>query len=200
MRITKISPAVKTPGRYNIYVDGKYSFSLDELQLVQTGLHNGLEIDESKLDELKSESDYGKNYIRAVDLISRRLRSEKEIRDYAKRKQWTTTNTERVIERLKNHGYLNDKAFAETFVRSRQSAEKYSKRRIERDLHQKGIASNIIKDALPDEASDKNVIIKLVQKKASRYDDVNKLKAYLFRAGFNYDDVNQAINEYYNNK
>ena len=81
MRVTKISPAVKTPGCYNIYVDGKYSFSLDEFQLVQTGLHSGLDIDELKLDELKSESDYGKNYIRAVDLISRRLRSEKEIRE-----------------------------------------------------------------------------------------------------------------------
>lgn len=200
MRITKISPAVKTPGRYNIYVDGKYSFSLDEFQLVQTGLHSGLDIDESKLDELKSESDYGKNYIRAVDLISRRLRSEKEMRDYAKRKQWTATNTERVIERLKSRGYLNDKVFAEAFVRSRQSTEKYSKRRIERDLRQKGIAPNIIEQVLPDESSDKNAIIKLVQKKASRYDDVNKLKAYLFRAGFNYDDVNQAISEYYNNK
>ena len=200
MRVTKISPAVKTPGRYNIYVDGKYSFSLDEFQLVQTGLHSGLDIDELKLDELKSESDYGKNYIRAVDLISRRLRSEKEIRDYAKRKQWTATNTERVIERLKNHGYLNDKVFAEAFVRSRQSTERYSKRRIERDLRQKGIAPNIIQQVLPDESSDKNAIIKLVQKKASRYDDVNKLKAYLIRAGFNYDDVNQAINEYYNNK
>lgn len=200
MRVTKISPAVKTPGRYNIYVDGKYSFSLDEFQLVQTGLHSGLDIDESKLDELKSESDYGKNYIRAVDLISRRLRSEKEMRDYAKRKQWTATNTERVIERLKNHGYLNDKVFAEAFVRSRQSTERYSKRRIERDLRQKGIAPNIIKQVLPDKSNDKNAIIKLVQKKASRYDDVNKLKAYLIRAGFNYDDVNQAINEYYNNK
>lgn len=200
MRITKVSPAAKTPGRYNIYVDGKYSFSLDEFQLVQTGLHNGLEIDESKLNELKSESDYGKNYIRAVDLISRRLRSEKEIRDYAKHKQWTVTNTERVIERLKNHGYLNDKVFAEAFVRSRQSTEKYSKRRIERDLRQKGIAPNIIQQALPSKTSDKNAITKLIQKRAHRYDDVNKLKAYLFRAGFNYDDVNQAINEYYNNK
>lgn len=200
MRVTKISPAVKTPGRYNIYIDGKYSFSLDEFQLVQTGLHSGLDIDKSKLDELKSESDYGKNYIRAVDLISRRLRSEKEIRDYAKRKQWTVTNTERVIERLKSHGYLNDKVFAEAFVRSRQSTEKYSKRRIERDLRQKGIAPNIIQQVLPSETSDKNVITKLIQKKAHRYNDVNKLKTYLLRAGFNYDDVSQAINEYYNNK
>lgn len=200
MRVTKISPAVKTPGRYNIYVDGKYSFSLDEFQLVQTGLRSGLDIDELKLDELKSESDYGKNYIRAVDLISRRLRSEKEIRDYAKRKQWTVTNTERVIERLKSHGYLNDKVFAEAFVRSRQSTEKYSKRRIERDLRQKGIAPNIIQQVLPSETSDKNVITKLIQKKAHRYNDVNKLKAYLIRAGFDYDDVNQAISEYCNNK
>ena len=198
MQITKVAPAAKTPGRYNIFVDGQYSFSLDELQLVQAGLHSGLDIDEEQLAKFRNESEFGKNYIRAIDLISRRLRSEKEIRDYARRKSWTADNTERVIERLKARGYLNDKVFAESFVRARQNAGKYSRRRIELDLRRKGIADSIVKEVLHDEVSDTDALRKLIAKRVKRYDDPTKLKAYLLRAGFNYDDINREIDAYHN--
>ena len=200
MRITKVAPATRTTGRYNIFVDGHYSFSLDEFQLVQYSLHSGQEIDETKLAELQAESDFGKNYIRAVDLISRRLRSEREIRDYARRKQWDRDNTERVIARLYDRGYLNDLVFAQAFVRSRQSSRKYSRRRIERDLVNKGISHRIIQQALDEEAGmadDNDALTNLVAKKYHRYDDINKLKAYLARAGFRYDDINRAIKQYH---
>lgn len=202
MRITKVAPAARTAGRYNIFVDGEYSFSLDEFQLVQHSLHSGQEIDETKLAELQAESDFGKNYIRAVDLISRRLRSEREIRDYAGRKQWGRDNTERVIARLYDRGYLNDLVFAQAFVRSRQSTQKYSRRRIERDLVNKGISHRIIQQVLDEEAGmadDNDALTNLVTKKYHRYDNINKLKAYLARAGFKYDDINRAIEQYRNN-
>lgn len=199
MRITKVAPAARTAGRYNIFVDGHYSFSLDEFQLVQYSLHSGQEIDEAKLAELQAESDFGKNYTRAVDLISRRLRSEREIRDYAGRKQWSKDNTERVIARLHNRGYLNDPVFAQAFVRSRRSTRKYSRRRIERDLVNKGISHRIIQQVLDEEAgmADDDALANLVAKKYHRYDDINKLKAYLARAGFRYDDINRAIKQYH---
>ena len=202
MRITKVAPAARTAGRYNVFVDGHYSFSLDEFQLVQCSLHSGQEIDEAKLAELQAESDFGKNYTRAVDLISRRLRSEREIRDYAGRKQWSKDNTERVIARLYDRGYLNDLVFAQAFVRSRQSAQKYSRRRIERDLVNKGISHRIIQQVLDEGAGmadDNDALTNLVAKKYHRYDDINKLKAYLARAGFRYDDINKAIEQYHNN-
>lgn len=55
MKITKISPAIKTEGRYNIYVDDKYSFSLDEVQLASLNLKKNDEIDAEQLDQLKNE-------------------------------------------------------------------------------------------------------------------------------------------------
>lgn len=196
MRISKVSPAVKTAGRYNIYVDGKYSFSLDELQLVQNGLHSGLEISEAQLEQLKSESDFGKNYIRAVDLISRRLRSEREIRDYAFRKQWTKSNTERVVERLKARGYLNDRRFAELFFSSRHQSGRYSLKRIRLDLVKKGISSDIIDD-LCRANGDSAALLKLIKKRINKYDDENKLIAYLARNGFRYDDIRAALDRYH---
>jgi len=197
MKITKIASAVKTAGRYNVFVDEKFSFSLDEAQLVKLGLKKGDEISDEQLAELKTESDFGKNYIRAVDLISRRLRSEKEIRDYAWRKKWTKKNTEKVIERLHERGFLNDEKFAESFVRSRANLRNYSTRKMKLELRKKGIAPEIIEKVLTgSEDFDEMIALKnLITKKRSHYTDEQKLIAYLARQGFPYDDIKNALNE-----
>lgn len=49
-----------------------------------------------------------------------------------------------VVTRLKEHGYLNDQSFAETYARLRQENEKLSERRVRNDLRQKGISSSLI--------------------------------------------------------
>ena len=195
MNITKISPAVKTEGRYNVFVDNEFSFSLDETQLVTLGLKKGDAIDELQLLELKNESDFGKNYIRAVDLISRRLRSEREIRDYARRKQWTEDNTERVIDRLCERGYLNDERFAESFVRSRANTRNFSAKRMKVELQKKGVKPDIITNILAesDDYDEMAALRKMIAKKINNYDDERKLVAYLARQGFKYDDIKSAL-------
>lgn len=195
MNITKISPAVKTEGRYNVFVDNEFSFSLDETQLVTLGLKKGDAIDELQLLELKNESDFGKNYIRAVDLISRRLRSEREIRDYARRKQWTEDNTERVIDRLCERGYLNDERFAESFVRSRANTRNFSATRMKVELQKKGVKPDIITNMLAesDDYDEMAALRKMIAKKINKYDDERKLVAYLARQGFKYDDIKSAL-------
>ena len=195
MKITKISPAIKTEGRYNIYVDDKYSFSLDEVQLASLNLKKNDEIDAEQLDQLKNESDFGKNYVRALDLISRRPRSQREIRDYAFRKQWTKSNTERVIERLIERGYLDDAKFAEIFVRSRANLRNYSTKRMKLELRKRGVASDIVDQVLTDsENFDENAALKnLIAKKRNRYDNEQKLIAYLARQGFSYDKIRDAL-------
>ena len=195
MKITKISPAIKTEGRYNIYVDDKYSCSLDEVQLASLNLKKNDEIDAEQLDQLKNESDFGKNYVRALDLVSRRPRSQREIRDYAFRKQWTKSNTERVIERLLERGYLDDAKFAEIFARSRANLRNYSTKRMKLELRKKGIASDIVDQVLTDsENFDENAALKnLIAKKRNRYDNEQKLIAYLARQGFSYDKIRDAL-------
>ena len=195
MKITKISPAIKTEGRYNVFVDNEFSFSLDETQLVTLGLKKGDAIDELQLLELKNESDFGKNYIRAVDLISRRLRSEREIRDYARRKQWTEDNTERVIDRLCERGYLNDERFAESFVRSRANTRNFSATRMKVELQKKGVKPDIITNILAEseDYDEMEALLLMFAKKINKYDDERKLVAYLARQGFKYDDIKSAL-------
>ena len=196
--ITKISPAAKTAGRYNVFVNDKFSFSLDEVQLVNSGLKKGKVLSSEEYLSQKNDSDFGKNYVRALDLISRRIRSEKEIRDYGFKKKWSENATEKVIERLYERGYLNDEKFAESFVDARANLRNFSKRKIEIELIKKGIEKEIREQILcENENFDESESLKnMVAKKWNRYENDQKLIAYLARQGFNFDDIKNAIKEF----
>lgn len=195
MVITKISSAVKTPGRYNIFINNRYSFSLDETQLVKLKLKKGDEISEKKLNTLKLESDFGKRYLRAIDLISRRIRSEKEIRDYAFRKQWPPEITDKVIDRLKKYRYLDDERFMSAFIRSRAANRSFSKRRMFQELYKKGITKEVIEIALTstDDFNEQDSLKRLIAKKRSHYETDDKLIQYLLRQGFRYGDIKSNL-------
>lgn len=49
-----------------------------------------------------------------------------------------------VLNRLIENGYLNDAAFAETFTRLRKENEKFGQRRVQQDLRNKGVPTNLI--------------------------------------------------------
>jgi len=53
-----------------------------------------------------------------------------------------------VVARLREHGYLDDKAFAETYARLRQENEKFGQRRVRQDLQQKGVHSELIAETI----------------------------------------------------
>jgi regulatory protein len=55
---------------------------------------------------------------------------------------------ETVVIRLREHGYLDDAAFAETYARLRHENEKLGVRRVRQDLQQKGVGSELIAETL----------------------------------------------------
>lgn len=198
MKVTALKAAVKTRGRINVFIDDTYSFSLDESQLLGSGLRIGRELTEAELTHLKDESIFGKAYGRALDFIMRRPRSIKELRDYGWKKQWPKELTERVIEKLSTKGYLNDQRFAEAWVRHRAMGKPISQRKLKLELQQKGVAEEFVHAALVDEQSEfdeTTALRRLIEKKRSKYGDEQKLIAYLARQGFAYDDIKQALTE-----
>lgn len=198
MQITAIKAAVKTQGRFNIFVDGKYSFSLDEMQLISTGIRLGRDYTAEELEQLQRESAFGKAYARALEYVYRRPRSEKELRDYAWRKQWEPAMTERVIDRLRQKGHVDDAKFAAAWVRHRAMGKPTSARKVQMELRQKGVTDDLINQALAGEDSfDETAALRqLLAKKYSRYPDPQKRIAYLVRQGYGFEAVKQAIADY----
>jgi regulatory protein len=102
--------------------------------------------------------------------------------------------TERVFNRLFEKGYLDDEKFARFWVENRNVRKGSSMRKLQMELRGKGVDSVIIEQVLANtERADSDELQKIIAKKASRYDDIQKLTAYLVRQGFRYDDVKEAL-------
>jgi len=196
MKITAIKAQVKNPERVSIYVDGKYSFSLTQSQLLEHRLHSGLELSEADLAKLKYASDYGKLLERTLNYIMIRPRSTREVRDYLWRKKAEPELADAVQHWMQDRGYLNDTSFAQSWVRNRQLTKPVSKRRLVAELRQKGVASESIEQAFMTEEFDENEALREIiakKRKQARYQDEVKLMQYLARQGFSYDSIKSAL-------
>lgn len=206
-RITALKIQVRDKDRVNVFVDGKYRFSLDITQVAELGIKNGAEYSEEELVELENESQFGKLYTRSLEYALIRPRSQRELRDYLYRKTRDTRTkmgdikkgvskelTERVFDRLMERGYLDDEKFARFWVENRNVRKGTSKRKLQSELQAKGVESGIIQRVLGEsERTDLDELRKVIAKKASRYDDEQKLMVYLARQGFRYDDIKEAL-------
>lgn len=212
MKVTAISVQARNPDRVNVSVDGKYRFSLDIFQVGELGIKVGKEYTEDELQALEEESQFGKLYTRALEYTMMRPHSEKEVRDYLWRKTRATkvrnrhtgelkerpgvsqVIADRVLERLKSKGYIDDEKFARYWFDNRSQAKGASVRKLKNELRAKGVASSIIDQyATVSERNDMDELRKIIEKKARRYPDEQKFIAYLMRQGFGYDDIRRAL-------
>lgn len=213
MKITSISVQQRDKNRVNLSVDGKYKFSLDLSQVVELGIKIGNEYSETELADLENESQFGKLYMRALEYSLMRPHSERELSDYLYKKTRDTRTktgaikkgvskqlTERVFKRITEKGYVNDFNFAKYWIENRQLRKGISRRKLQSELAGKGISQSIVSTLLSEsERSDEDEIQKIIQKKASKYDDEQKLISYLARQGFSYDDIKTALATFYEN-
>jgi len=196
MKITDIKQQVKTQGRYSIFVDGKFSFGLGEASLMEGSIRIGKELSSDELDQLKDTAKTDKAYNRALGMIARRQRSEWEIRDYLKRKDYDPELIDSLVERLYASKWLDDAVFARMWIENRRLLKATSTRRLQQELRAKRVSDEVISEALADDQTDEqSLLVELIERKRkqSRYQDPQKLMAYLIRQGYNYADIKQAL-------
>jgi regulatory protein len=91
-------------------------------------------------------------YEYAVRALGRRMRTEAELRRLMGTRAEPGASGEAavraVVGRLKEHGYLNDRSYAETYARLRKENEKLGARRVRQDLQQKGVRAEVIEEAV----------------------------------------------------
>ncbi len=210
LKITGISVQARDKSRVNVSVNGKYRFSLDINQVAELGIRTGQEYTEEKLIVLEQESLFGKLYTRTLEYCFVRPRSQREVKDYLYRKTRPRRDktgelkagasvelTERVFDRLLEKGYIDDLKFAQFWVENRHQRKGSSIRRLKSELSAKGVDRAIVDQVVVDsDRTDSLEIQKIIAKKYRRYDDTQKLLAYLARLGFSYDDSKQAVLDY----
>lgn len=196
MKITSIRRQVKRQGRYSIYVDEKYAFSLSDSGLLDLKIYVGQEITAKQLQDYNDSSKIDKAYGLTLAYVARRLRSEWELKEYFRRKNIDDNAGSVIIDRLRHFGYVDDFAFARSWMDNRRTVRPVSKRRLSQELRQKHVSDDVIRQILDeDNIPDLQTLRQLVNKKRSqsRYQDPTKLMQYLARQGYNYDDIKQVV-------
>ena len=215
LKISEMRPAVRDPQRVNVYVNGKFEFSLEVTQVVELGVKVGQILDVERLAELRRASEFGKVYQRALEWALARPRSVQEVRDYLRLRQVRRRQLNRqrereekrplaeisdevaglVAERLVERGYVDDQKFAKFVVENRRERGGVSERKLRMELRQKGVADEIVARVLAERPHDEMAEVRrLVQKKGRRYDAAGLVK-YLMRQGFSYDVVRSVVEE-----
>ncbi|MCA9335676.1 RecX family transcriptional regulator [Candidatus Saccharibacteria bacterium] len=214
MKITDISLQAKNPDRVNVSVDGNYRFSLDVSQVSELGVKLGKEYTDEELQELETESQFGKLYARALEYCMLRPHSVREVRDYLYRKTLTKKYrdrqgevkerqgyspalTSRVLDKLQQKQYVSDENFARWWIENRNLTKGTSLRKLTAELRAKGVAGSIIEEVLGEsERTDEDELAKIIAKKRGKYADDQKLMSYLARQGFGYDDIKSALKDF----
>lgn len=196
MKITDIKQQVHRQGRYSIYADGKYCFSLSEAELLRSEVRIGQVYNSEQLNELLTIANEDKAYSRALDYLARRPRSEWELTDYLRRKQYPGEVITKILNKLRKKGMLDDAKFAQSWIESRNLTKPTSKRKLQLELRKKRVPQNIIDGALANFDDQELVALQHVIEKKRRlrqYQDPLKLTAYLARQGFAYEQIKAAL-------
>ena len=126
LKITDIKQAVKNENRVNVFVNGKYSFSLDVAQVVDMGVKVGRIVREDELADFKKASEFGKAYQRALEWVLIRPRSKRELQDYLKRREMQSEAKERKKD------WERDREIADLIARGEDIDAKRLEKRTER--------------------------------------------------------------------
>lgn len=173
--------------------------------LKRYSLSEGTEVSDKQMKLLMEEILPYRAKSRCMKLLQSKDYTETEIRGKLHTDGYPETVIEIAVAYLYSFHYLDDARYAEAYYRSR--CLKKSRKQIIIELQQKGINKELIFDTLERVCSDApeedelQCISKLLIKK--KYSDCEadltereKMKAYLFRKGFQIDNINNCMSKF----
>jgi regulatory protein len=143
-------------------------------------------------------------YTKALDALSRRSLSSRDLERWLKEREFEATEIADVIERLTSSGLLNDERYAHSFARSRLMNRGMSKRRVGMELSRHGIsrelANEVIAQVTDEEGIDEESSVDAAAQK--KWKSLSKLEpavaerrlfGFLARKGFDSNNVRNAV-------
>ncbi|OGD97516.1 hypothetical protein A3A49_02990 [Candidatus Curtissbacteria bacterium RIFCSPLOWO2_01_FULL_38_11b] len=209
-QVTSVEPQKKRKDRLNIFLDGAYAFSLDTPTVLKNNIKTGKQLSQKEIQVLLKENETAKLVDLALNYLSFRPRSQKEIQDYLVKKIAQRENIKfakakeskligKCIEKLTKYKYIDDVEFAKWWTESRSKANPKGARLIKLELLRKGIDKDVIDEILEKNLNQKELAYKAIQKKLKSWQQLpkvefkNKAYRYLASRGFEFDEIRQTV-------
>ena len=203
--VTRITEHPRKPGRYIVDIDGREYAVVTAEALSELKVHVGLGVDDAHAARLREAGEFAATYDRALNLLAFRARSARELRRRLVQKGESGERVDKVIERLRELGLVNDADFARQLARSKVAAGA-SKRRLHQEMFRHGvdreIADQAVTDVFEEEgASDADSIERVARKKWRTLATMDpptrrrRLAAFLSRRGYDSEDVWRVVRQ-----
>jgi regulatory protein len=204
-RITSLTGSRRT-GRVELEVDGEAWGSVPDSIALSCSLHEGQVLDEEELEALREEIALAEAVNAALSCLAYRPRSRVELQRHLRRKGHAEGPVQAAISRCERLGYIDDGAFALSFVRDRIRFRPSGRRRLLSELRSRGISGEDA-DAALDEAfrefgfSERDLLRQSAARRVRALQSVERstarrrLTGYLLRRGFAGADVRSIVDE-----
>lgn len=158
-------------------------------------LSSGKALDEDELAAFTAASERMLAREKALELVSRRLMSGKELRDKLLQRGMSEETSDYCVDWLSENGFLDDGSYA--LAVARHYAEKgYGAGRVRSELSKRGIPRELWEaamDAMP-ETDDKLLgLIHAKLKDPNDREQIRKISNALYRRGYSWDEIRTAL-------
>lgn len=119
-------------------------------------LEVGKEVDKERIEEIVKNEEQNKANNYALNLLSFRSRTEKEVSGKMIEKGYEEEIIDNAIGFLMKYNFINDKVFTESFVKDKSSLQKVGYNRIKSELLKKGVDKETISEII-DKYIDKDI-------------------------------------------
>jgi regulatory protein len=197
-KVTAIRTGKGQGKRVNVFLDGKFAFSLEAEVALEEGLHAGQELSDIQVEALVKSDNFHRCLNAANHYLSYRPRSESELRERLRRRHFDGGSVEAVIVRLRERGLVDDRAFAQFWRDNRQSFSPRSQWLTKLELRRKGVADDLAAEVVgaidDDDSAYQAALSKARSLPLSDYQSFrNRLGGYLKRRGFGYGVTNHVV-------
>lgn len=193
--ITAITPQKKDKTRCNIEVDGRFYCGMKLETVMQNRLKAGMSITPESLSAMQLESEKQTALDKALTHISASMKTEKEVRDYLKKKGYLEDVCDYVIEKMRGYALVDDLQYAQRYAES--AGRKKGARLIAVELKRKGVSDERIRETVSqmEDGTDsaKRVLEKYLRGKEINRDTLRKAYGHLLSKGFDYDTASNAL-------
>jgi regulatory protein len=182
----------------NLYLDGKFAFSLETEMAVKEGLKVGQELSTYQIEALARSDNFHRCLNTAVRYLSYRPRSEFELRERLCRRGFDDNCVGQVLANLRERRLVDDGGFAEFWKDNRESFSPRSRRLTALELRHKGVAEETINQVVSaisdDDSAYRAALSKAHRLPVSDYESFRRrLGEYLKRRGFSYRVINNTV-------
>lgn len=213
MRVARLVPSSKVQGRWLCHMEDGSILRVGESEVLAFSLYSGMDIDEDTAAALTAAAQKSALREKALNLISARPMSRKELIEKLAPRRRQEQEEERsreekeeveqaavqVADWLEDLGYLNDAEYAKSVARH-YSAKGYGQGKIRDELWKRGVPRDYWDEAKdsaqpPDEGID-TLLRQKLKGKAPDPKELKRVSDALIRRGYRWNEIKEGLRRY----